>query len=298
MTRIPTKRCVPTRLHLGIALACTVLASLCPAPALAGDRLPATMGVIEVEGSAGGGLTPWATIAGAGSRDQVGVAAFATDLRTNGSYSLAAEGVAVGVFDTVEVSLSQLRFGLADTVPGQSIRLQTTGVKVRLFGDAVYDQDRWWPQVSAGVQHKHSLDPAVPLALGARRTTDNDWYVAATKVWLGAAAGRNVVADLTLRETRANQFGILGFGGQQNDGYRLEPEVSLAILPRDDIATGFEWRERPNQLTGLREQAAADAFVAWFPLRWVSLTAAYLDLGNVAVKPGQRAWYASAVVQF
>ncbi len=273
---------------------------LCLSPALAqvGDRLPATMGVVEVEGAGGGGLTPWATIAGAGSRDQVGAAAVATYLHTSGDYTLKAEGVAVGIADTVELSVSELRFGLADMVPGQSIRLQTEGLKVRLLGDAVYDQDRWWPQLSAGVQHKHNLDPAVPLALGARRTTDNDWYLAATKVWLGAAGGRNVLADFTLRSTQANQFGILGFGGQNSDHHRIEPEASVAVLPRDDIAAGLEWRARPDQLTGLREQSAADVFVAWFPQRWLSLTAAYLDLGNIAVKPDQRAWYLSAVLQF
>ena len=269
-----------------------------PVIAQVGDRLPATMGVVEVEGAGGGGLTPWATIAGAGSRDQVGAAVFSTYLKTSGDYSLDAHGIAVGIRDTVEVSLSQMRFGLADTVPGQSIRVQIVGVKLRLLGDAVYDQDRWWPQISAGLQQKHNLDPAVPLALGARRTTDNDWYVAATKVWLGAAGGRNVLADLTLRSTDANQFGILGFGGQKSDHHRVEPEASIAILPRDDLAGGVEWRSRPDQLSGLREQSAADVFIAWFPQRWLSITAAYLDLGNIAVKPDQRAWYLSAVVQF
>ncbi len=246
---------------------------------------------------ANGGLTPWALIAGAGSRDQIGASAFATDLRTSGGYTLSDQGVAVGVHDTVELSLAQARFGLSDTVPGQSIRLQTVGFKVRLAGDAVYDQDRAWPQVSAGVQYKHNLDPAVPLALGARRASDADYYLAMTKVWLGALTGYNVLADVTLRATRANQFGILGFGGDQGDRHRIEPESSVAVLWRDDLATGIEYRARPNQLAGYREQRAADLFTAWFPQRWLSLTLAYVDLGNVAVKPQQRAWYLSAVLQ-
>ena len=62
------------------------LAALLPALALAqaelpaghGDKLLLTGGVSQVEGAAGGGLTPWALIAGYGTRDQVGAQAFAT----------------------------------------------------------------------------------------------------------------------------------------------------------------------------------------------------------------------------
>ena len=40
------------------------------APAAAGDRVLGTWGVNQVEGAAGGGLTPWAVIAGQGSSNQ------------------------------------------------------------------------------------------------------------------------------------------------------------------------------------------------------------------------------------
>ena len=50
------------------ALAYLLLLSL-SAAALAGDRLLATGGVMNLEGSAGGGLTPWALIAGLGQEE-------------------------------------------------------------------------------------------------------------------------------------------------------------------------------------------------------------------------------------
>jgi hypothetical protein len=165
-----------------------------------------------------------------------------------------------------------------------------------VLGDAVYDQDRWWPQVAVGVLSKHNRDMAVPTALGARHGDDLEPYVVGTKVWLGGVFGRNALASLTLRDTRANQFGLLGFGGDREGGAsrHWRHEGALAVLPRDDLAVGVEWRTRPDNLAVFREQTAADAFVAWFVGRHVSLTLAWVGLGNVANKPAQRGPYLSA----
>ena len=263
------------------------------APVFAGDRLTGTWGVTQVEGAGGGGLVPWAIVTGSDSRDQVGATAYATTWRSQGGYTLSAFGAAVGIQDTFELSLARWRFGLSDTVPGQSIGLDVIGAKWRVFGDAVHDQDRWWPQVALGVQHKHNRDFTVPNAVGARRATDVDVYVAATKVWLAGLAGRNVLGNLTLRSTRANQFGLLGFGGDRSDARHIETEASLAVLPRDDLAVGIEWRDKPDNLSAFRERSASDAFIAWFPNRHLSATLAWVGLGDIAGKASQRGWYLS-----
>ena len=195
--------------------------------------------------------------------------------------------------------MARWSFKFSDTVPGKSAQMNVLGAKVRVLGDAVYDQDVWWPQVSVGFQHKHNEDfKLVPTLLGATRGSDTDWYVAATKVWLGAAWGRNVLGNLTLRATRANQFGILGFGGDLGNRHQLMPEASLAVLLRDDLALGAEWRAKPDRLSAFKEENAWDVFVAWFPHRNLSLTAAWLELGNIADKPDQRSLYLSAQVGF
>lgn len=267
--------------------------------AWAGDRLLATSGVSQVEGAAGGGLSTWAVIGGHGSSDQVGATAYATHIRTQGKFNLNIQGVAVGVKNRVELSMARWSFKFSDTVPGETARMNVLGAKVRVLGDAVYDQDRWWPQVSVGFQHKHNEDfKLVPTLLGATRGSDTDWYVAATKVWLGAAWGHNVLGNLTLRATRANQFGILGFGGDLGNRHQLMPEASLAVLLRDDLAVGAEWRAKPDRLSAFKEENAWDVFVAWFPHRNLSLTAAWLELGNIADKPQQRSLYLSAQLGF
>ena len=261
--------------------------------AQAGDRLLGTWGVSQVEGAGGGGLTPWALVTGSGSRDQIGATAYGTTWRSQGGYTLRAFGAAVGLYDTVELSAAQWKFGLSDTVPGESITMDVVGAKWRVWGDAVHDQDRWWPQVALGAQHKRNHDMTVPTALGARHGSDTDLYAVATKVWLGGLAGRNVLANLSLRTTRANQFGLLGFGGDQGDSRRLKAETTLAVLLRDDLAVGVEWRDKPDNLSVFREQSAADVFVAWFPSRHLSATLGWVDLGNIANKPSQRGWYLS-----
>ena len=178
----------------------------------------------------------------------------------------------MGIHDTIELSLARWRFGLSDTVPGQSIDMDIVGAKWRVWGDALHDQDRWWPQVALGFQHKRNRSMAVPTALGARRASDTEPYASATKLWLGGLAGHNVLGNLTLRATRANQFGLLGFGGDLGERRRLHPEASLAVLLRDDLALGAEWRSKPSNLGVFGEQSAHDVFLAWFPTRHLNAT--------------------------
>jgi hypothetical protein len=291
-TKRRTARIARTARHLAPWLAALTLMGLW-VPAHAGDRLLATWGVSQVEGAGGGGLTPWALITGSGSRNQTGATAYATTWHSQGGFDLRAAGAALGWHDTVEVSASHWRFGLGDTVPGASLGLDVIGAKWRVWGDAIQDQDRWWPQLAVGAQYKRNTDMAVPTALGARHAEDLDLYAAATKVWLGGLAGRNVLANLTLRATRANQFGLLGFGGDRGDARRLQAEGSVAVLLRDDLALGAEWRDKPDNLSVFREQSAADLFVAWFPSRHLSVTLGWLNLGNVADKASQRGGYLS-----
>lgn len=280
-------------------------ALLCAAfngPAAAGDRLLGTGGVMQIEGSAGGGLTPWAVISGYGTREQIGGAVFYTHAETQDNFDMDLAGFSVGFNNRLELSYSYNRFGLGETgelLPVDHVRLHTLGAKVRLFGDAVYDQDSWIPQVSAGVQFKHNQDyKAVPALIGAKDASGTDLYISATKLYLGAIAGRNLLLNATLQATKANQFGLLGFGGDRQDGYQLQPAGSAAIMLTDNLIVGAEYRARPNNLRAFDEDDAKDVFIAWFPIKNLSLTAAYVDLGNIADKDNQKAWYLSGHLSY
>lgn len=279
---------------------CAVLtaAALFFGPVQGQGRLLATGGVTEVEGAAGGGIVPWALIAGYGTQDEIGATATSTYLDIS-DFRLQSASVAVGLYDRVELSYARQRFDLGSTVPGRSIRQDIVGAKLRVVGDAVYDQDRWLPQIAVGLQYKHNRDYAfVPKAIGASRGSGTDFYVAATKLFLAGLAGRNVLLDATWRATKANQLGILGFGGDLNDRYRAVFEGSAALFLTDRLAVGYEYRQKPNNLAAFREQAYQDAFVAWLPNKRVALTVAYARLGQIADQKRQDGLYLSGQLGF
>ena len=255
------------------------------------ERLLATGAVIQIEGSGGGGLNPWGLITGLETNSGSGASADCTYVRPQ-HFGLTSCGVAAGWRDRVELSYARQTFDLDDVAPGKSIRQDTLGAKVRVYGDAVYDQDRWWPQVSIGLQYKHNRDyDFIPKLIGARHSDGVDFYLAATKVFLAGPGGRTWLVDGNVRATRANQFGILGYGGDRSDAYSLVGEGSIATFVTDWLLAGVEYRQKPDKLRAFREEDAKDVFVAWFPVKYVSVTAAYVDLGNIATHPGQRGGY-------
>ncbi|MEQ1517073.1 MAG: DUF3034 family protein [Usitatibacteraceae bacterium] len=275
------------------ALAGFALAAL-PCCVVAGDRLAVTGGVTQVEGSAGGGLVPWALVTGYGTRDQSQLTAFTTNVTTDG-FRLGSSGAAVGVKDRVEVSFANQTFALGDTVPGVTIHQDVVGIKLKLSGDAVFDQDSAWPQLAVGLQRKRNRSfQFIPRLLGARHGVGTDLYLSGTKLFLAGFGGRNLLLNATVRATKANQFGILGFGGDRNDRYRLQAEVAAAVMVNDALAIGMEYRQKPDNLSVFREDDGWDLFLSWFPEKYLSLTAAYVDLGNIANKPKQRGFYFSA----
>lgn len=286
------------RLHGAHTLPLCACLALAIAPVHAGSRLLATGGVTQVEGSAGGGLVPWALIAGLGTDRQNGGTASCTRVDPE-DFQLDTCGLAIGIRDRVELSVARLSFDLGDVVPGESIRQTTIGLKWKLLGDAVYDQDRWWPQVSLGLQYKKNADfDFVPQLIGARHASDVEGYLAATKVYLVGPFARTWLVNATLRATRANQLGILGFGGDRSDTRSLEGEASVAVFLNDWLVLGGEYRQKPDKLSAFREEDAWDGFLAWFPTKYFSVTAAHVDLGNIATHSGQSGWYLSLQAGF
>mgnify|MGYP003666076429 FL=1 len=129
------------------------------------------------------------------------------------------------------------------------------------------------------------------MLVGAKDTSGTDIYLAASKLHLGAIAGYNWFWNVTTRYSEANQLGLLGYGGA-NSNEKLLFEGSTAIFLSREVAVGIEYRQKSNNL-GLGEQDWQDVFVAWIPNKYVSVTAAYLDLGSIAGAKDQTGWYLS-----
>ena len=203
--------------------------------------------------------------------------------------------MAVGIEDRLELSLARQRFDAGSVLPGLTLGQDIVGAKLRLIGDAIFSPDRILPQLALGAEYKRTLDfEVVPKLLGAQHGSDVDFYLAATKMYFAAIGGRNVLLNLTVRRTRADQFGLLGFGGDRRAGYSFTPEASAAVWLAEDWLLGAEYRVKPNVLSVFREDNAFDAFLAWNPFRSITLTAAYVNLGEIAGKERQRGVYISA----
>ena len=260
-------------------------------------RLLATAGVNQLEGAGGGGLAPWALITGYGSRDSFGGNVHYTVVRLP-NFLLQSEGAAIGIADRVEISFAHNSFdtgAFGATLgigKGFTFSEDIAGAKVRLFGDAIYAQDSWLPQVSLGAMYKTVDHRSLLLALGARDSWGVDFYLAATKLLLN----ESLLLNGTLRMTRANQLGLLGFGGDGNDGYRPEFEGSAAYLLNRHLAIGAEYRTKPDNLKFAHERDWYDAFIAVFLDKHVSATLAYVSLGSIATSRPQNGVYFSLQV--
>lgn len=256
--------------------------------ALAGDgKLLATSGLVQIEGSGGGGIVPWATLSGYDTQDEISVNAVMTQVDLD-DYRLNVMGVSASFYDRVEISAAHQRFDLKQL--GGDIRQNVLGIKYRLYGDAVYSD---FPQVSVGLQHKKLEDGAIANLLGADSSSSGtDYFIAATKIHLGAVAGFNAVWNVTARATKANQLGLLGFGGAQNSDYEIMLEASAGVLFSRNIAVGMEYRQKPDNL-GLGEEDWIDYFVSYIPNKHIALTLAWAELGSIAGAEDQNGLYLS-----
>lgn len=295
------------RLRLpGRLLPLLLWAALAPAGAASG-KLLLTDGVGSIDGAAGGGLVPWALTASLAARGEVGATATLTTART-ADYGLNVAAMAVTVDDRFEISIAEQDLDAGDKLAALGLRRlhlrqRIAAIKWRLAGDAVLDSDRLAPQWALGLQHRRAdagaLAPTLHGVLGARRA-DVEATVSATKLLLA----QGLLVNATLRLTRANQVGLLGFGAAGDARRRLEPELSLAWLPARGVAVGAEWRRKGDRLrrSALGDGALAegdwfDVFVVWAPVKALSITVAWVDLGPIApaaTPRRQRGGYLSA----
>jgi hypothetical protein len=121
-----------------------------------------------------------------------------------------------------------------------------------------------------------------------------DYYVAATKVLLD----QSLVLDATLRETKANQTGLLGFGGDKSDAYHTEFEGSAGYLISKRLLLGGEFRTKPSNLGFAQENNWWDLFAAYALNKHLSATLAYVDLGSIATFRNQHGAYISLQAGF
>ena len=263
---------------------------------LQGGKLLLTNGVTTVEGSSGGGLARWATIGGRQMAGGIGLSTHATAIELP-DFGWRSFGMLVGLGERVELSIARADFDTRDAGAvlgigqGYTFNLDTFGAKLRVAGDLVYG-DTWLPQIALGIEHKRSRDGALVRALGAEEVSGTDYTVSATKLLLA----QSLLVNATLRYTKANELGLLGFGSAGAD-YQVQFEGSVGYQLSRRAVIGAEYRAKPDNL-GLGDDDWMDIFAAFALTDHLTLTAAYVDLGSIATFSDQRGGFLSAQVAF
>ena len=276
------------------------LAAQCAGTAQAqNSRILAIGGGTSLEGQAGGGITPWAVIAGYGSSGEWSGTAFISHVRLD-DYDLDAYGVAVGLNDRFELSLARHELdlgtlGRAIGQPGARLKQNVLGLKYRLAGDLIYTTT---PQITVGLQYKDHRNIALPRAVGAARDSDVEGYLSVARLWLGGLLDRNLFANGTVRFSRSNQLGLLGYGGDAGNSHELLFEGAAGIFVNRHVALGLEYRMQPDNLTAAPQDDWYSAFVGWFPSKRISVIAAYANLGDVATLVDQEGVYVSVELTY
>ncbi len=257
-----------------------------------GGRLIATGGAMTVEGAAGGGIVPWALLAGYAEDEQFGGSAWYTQVQPK-DFTMQAYGAALSLHNRVELSIGKQRFDIDEVIPGEQLEQTILGAKLRLNGDLIYTR---LPQMTLGLQYKKNDTFAIPESVGARDDKGLDIYLAASKLWLDGPFHRSLFLNATVRATRANQGGLLGFGGDRRNRLSLQAEASAGLFITRQWVLGVEYRQKPDNLGFAREDDWYDVFLGWFPSKRVSLVAAWSDLGSITGLDDQTGVYLSLQV--
>lgn len=263
-----------------------------------GGKLLLTNGVATIEGTSGGGLATWATIAGRESDAGIGLSAHATFVELP-DFGWQSHGMAIGLFDRFELSYARQNFDTRNVGAalglgrGFTFNQDVFAAKLRVAGDTIYGEPML-PQIAIGVEHKRSRDTAVVKAVGASEGSGTDFTLSATKLFLS----HNILVNTTARLTKANQTGLLGFGSAGADNYSLQFEGSIAYQLSRRAVVGAEYRTKPDHLAIAREKDWWDLFAAYAVTRHVTITAAYTDLGSIATFEKQRGAFLSAQLAF
>jgi len=251
-----------------------------------GGKLLLTNGISSLEGTSGGGLTPWAVIAGSETSDGIGLSAHGTLVEVK-DYDYQSAGAAIGWRDRLEISYAHQDFntneiGLALGLgKDYAFSQDVIGAKLKVAGDLVYDT---LPAIAVGAQYKKNNNATIVRAIGAQHDEGIDYYASVSRLLLA----HSVLLSATARMTKANQLGILGFGGDKHDDYSLQFEGSAAWQLSRRLAIGGEYRSKPDNLGIAREDDWFDAFAAYAVNRHLTASVAYVDLGSIATVKSQR----------
>lgn len=274
------------------------LGGLAPIQA-SGSRIIATGGATQLEGAAGGGLVPWAVINGYAQEYEKSFSVFNSRLSTD-DFDFEMSGFSAGFDNRYEFSYAKQQFSIDSlqaslNLPSNVLKQQILGGKVKLYGDLIYTQ---LPQISVGFQYKKLDQFLVPRIAGAFKSKGIDYYLSASKLYLNGVKGFPLLFNMTLRSSQANQLGLLGFSGDLNSSRKLLWEFNTSLFMARNWVIGYEFRQKPDNLSFAKEEHWRDIYLAWFYNKNISGVLSWVDLGSVAGLNKQSGIYLSMQATF
>ena len=176
---------------------------------------------------------------------------------------------ALSFFDHVELSAGY-EFINAHKYGDKSINKYNLGAKVKFLDEDAFDTS-WVPALAVGGVYKYTDSRTVD----AFRLDDNgfDGYVVASKLITQTPVPVLLSAGLLLSDEVVN--GVVG----HND-YDVVAFGNIDILPAENIAIGFEYKQGVDAGDGIRNHDYYDAHVAWFVTKQLTLVAAFAETGD------------------
>ncbi len=221
------------------------------------------------DGSDGGDSTnavAHSTLNGKVSRPQIG--AWYVNLNDAG-INWWTTSAALSFFDHVELSAGY-EFINAHKYGDKSINKYNLGAKVKFLDEDAFDTS-WVPALAVGGVYKYT-DSRTVEALGLD-DDGFDAYVVASKLITQTPVPVLLSAGLLLSDEVVN--GVVG----HND-YDVVAFGNIDILPAENIAIGFEYKQGVDAGDGIRNHDYYDAHVAWFVTKQLTLVAAFAETGD------------------
>lgn len=313
-------------------------AALLAAIALIPVNRPAYAGLplLNIDGDGGGAIVPWAYLSNPAGEGMFGKPAFSAWRWSSDDYTFDFLGVALTVANRVEFGLAYQRADVDDlrddlkadsaaALGGSMLDLgeDDAGIINAHAKVLLLKETDNWPAVAFSVTYKNALDvddiddsltagaravigAGAPRVLDWMGVDDDDGFefnLMATKLWKTEIP---ILTSINLRYTQAVQLGFLGF----SDHWSLNPEVTLAILPKPNLAVGVEYRQKPDELDSLNdylganagarfaaledysfeEDAFIDFFVSYQATPKLSISGGVADIGNVFHRKTRSIW--------
>lgn len=313
------------------------------------QRSEAGIPLLNIEGSGGGAIVPWAYIANPPKDgQQIGMPSAGAWFWTSSDYDFYFLNAAISPHKRVELGIayanldiSELRSDLkADSLAalgagldGNEDDLSMIVAHVKLL---LVEETDTLPAIAVSAEYKKSLnieDMADDLTAGVRSIgglsaapgllewmgydddSGVDFNVMATKLWKNTPLP--ILTSLSIRATKANQTGFLGF----SDDWKIQPEATVAVVARGDLIIGAEYRSKPDELNsvneylftnagGIRptqlnkysfeEDAFVDFFVVYLPpsIPGLTLAAGVANIGNIVHTDVNSIWAFNAKYDF